>query len=62
MFLLSGVERIFAIGIQISLSVIVFYSVFCKNKLWLFPLAIIMHAIIDITPAAFQVGIIKKFF
>ena len=60
MFLLSGVERIFAIAIQISLSVMVFYSVFCRNKLWLFPLAIIIHAIIDITPAAFQVGIIKN--
>jgi len=60
MFLLSGVERIFAISIQISLSVIVFYSVFCNNKLWLFPLAIILHAIIDFSPAAFQVGIIKN--
>jgi uncharacterized membrane protein YhfC len=60
MFLLSGVERIFAISIQISLSVMVFYSVFCKNKLWLFPLTILLHAIIDISPAAFQVGIIKN--
>ena len=60
MFLLSGVERIFAISIQISLSVIVFYSVFCKNKLWLFPLAVILHAIMDISPAAFQVGIMKN--
>jgi uncharacterized membrane protein YhfC len=60
MFLLSGVERIFAISIQISLSVIVFYSVFCKNKLWLFPSAIILHAVIDFSPAAFQVGIIKS--
>ncbi|MDR0320615.1 MAG: YhfC family intramembrane metalloprotease [Treponema sp.] len=60
MFLLSGIERTFAIIIQISLSVIVFYSVFCKNKMWLFPLAILLHAIIDLPAAAYQVGVIKN--
>ncbi|MDR1836339.1 MAG: YhfC family intramembrane metalloprotease [Treponema sp.] len=62
MFLLSGMERLFAISIQISLSVIVFYSVYCKGKIWLFPSAILLHAIIDIPAAAFQVNILKSIF
>jgi uncharacterized membrane protein YhfC len=60
LFLISGVERIFAIGIQISLSIIVFYAVYGRNKKWLFPLAIILHAIIDIPAAAMQVGLLKN--
>jgi uncharacterized membrane protein YhfC len=62
LFLLSGVERVFAICIQLSLSVIVFYSVYGKNKLWLYPFSIILHAIIDIPAAAMQVGVIKNMF
>jgi uncharacterized membrane protein YhfC len=61
MFLISGFERLMAIIIQISLSVIVFYSVYNK-KLFLFPLAILLHAVIDIPSAAFQVGLIKSIF
>jgi len=60
MFLISGVERIFAIILQISLSVIMFYSVFCKGKIWLFPSAILLHAIVDIPAAAMQVNIIQN--
>jgi uncharacterized membrane protein YhfC len=59
MFLLGGIERIFAVTIQISLSVIVFYSVYSK-KIWLFGLAILLHAIFDIPAAAFQVGVIEN--
>ncbi|MDR0761303.1 MAG: YhfC family intramembrane metalloprotease [Treponema sp.] len=60
LFLVSGIERIFAICIQLSLSIMVFYSVYGKNKLWLYPFAIILHAIIDIPAAAMQVGVIKN--
>ena len=60
MFLISGIERTFAIIIQVSLSVIVFYSVFNKGKIWLYPLAIILHAVIDIPAAVFQVKIIEN--
>jgi uncharacterized membrane protein YhfC len=60
LFLISGIERFFAICIQLSLSVIVFYSVYGKNKLWFYPFAIILHAIVDIPAAAMQVGIIKN--
>ena len=61
MFLISGFERLFAVFIQISLSVIVFYSVYNK-KLQLFFFAILLHAIIDIPAAAFQVGLIKNIY
>jgi uncharacterized membrane protein YhfC len=60
LFLLGGIERIFSIGVHLSLSIIVFYSVYGKNKLWLYPFAIILHAIIDIPAAAMQVGVIKS--
>jgi uncharacterized membrane protein YhfC len=60
LFLVSGIERIFAMGVQISLSIIVFYAVYGKNKKWLFPLAIILHAIIDIPAAAMQAGLMKN--
>jgi uncharacterized membrane protein YhfC len=60
LFLVSGIERIFAIGVQISLSVIVFYAVYGKNKKWLFPLAILLHAIIDIPAASMQAGLVKN--
>jgi uncharacterized membrane protein YhfC len=59
-FLLSGIERVFAIIIQISLSVIMFYSVFCKKKIWLYPLAITLHAITGISAAAMQVNVLKN--
>jgi uncharacterized membrane protein YhfC len=59
-FLIGGMERIFSIGIQISLAVIVYYAVFCKNKLYLYPLAVIIHAVIDIPAMLMQTGIIKQ--
>jgi uncharacterized membrane protein YhfC len=59
MFLVGGIERIFALGIQISLAIIVYYSVYCKDKLYLYPLAIIIHAVIDIPAMLLQTGIIK---
>jgi len=59
-FLISGMERVFAICIHISLSIIVFYSVFAKNKMRLYFLAIILHAIIDVPAMLFQVGFIKS--
>jgi len=62
LFLVSGLERMFALIIQISLSILVFYSVYGKNKVWLFPLAILLHAIIDFPAAAGQTGVLKNVF
>jgi uncharacterized membrane protein YhfC len=35
-FMISGIERMFALMIHISLSVIVFYSVYENRRLWLY--------------------------
>jgi uncharacterized membrane protein YhfC len=60
MFLVGGIERIFAIGVQISLSVLVFYAVFGARKRWLYPAAILLHALVDLPAMLFQLGIIKS--
>jgi len=62
MFLVGGFERLFAIAVHISLSVVVYYSVFSKKKLWLYPLAILLHAIVDVPAMIFQTGGIKSIF
>jgi len=62
MFIIGGIERIFALCIQLSLSVVVFYSVYSKKKLWLYPAAILMHAIINIPAAAYQIGVLQNIF
>jgi uncharacterized membrane protein YhfC len=62
MFLVSGIERIVAITVQLCLSIIVFYSVFGEKRLMYFPLAIVLHAIIDIPAAAMQAGVLNSVF
>jgi uncharacterized membrane protein YhfC len=62
MFLVSGFERLFAITVHLSLSVVVFYAVFGKKKAWLYPLAILLHAIVDIPAVIFQTGGISSIF
>jgi len=59
LFLIGGIERIFAVFIQLSLSIIVFYSVY-KNKFRLYLFSILLHAIIDIPASAMQAGLIKN--
>jgi uncharacterized membrane protein YhfC len=59
-YLIGGFERIFALCIQISLSVLVFYSVVLKDKLWLFPLAILFHAVANILPSIMQAGVLNN--
>jgi len=59
-FLIIGMERVFAICIHIALSIIVFYSVFVKNKIYLYFFAILLHTIIDVPAMLFQVGFIKS--
>ncbi|MEG2037607.1 MAG: YhfC family glutamic-type intramembrane protease, partial [Ruthenibacterium sp.] len=46
LFLVSGIERIFAIVLHISLSVLVFTAV-KRHRLWLYPAAIGLHACVD---------------
>jgi uncharacterized membrane protein YhfC len=60
MFLVGGLERVFAIGIQLALSVIVFYGVCGKKSWWLYPLAILAHAAIDLPAVLMQIGVIQN--
>ncbi|MBQ9270471.1 MAG: YhfC family intramembrane metalloprotease [Oscillospiraceae bacterium] len=46
-FLLGGAERIFAVAIQISLSVLVWLSVTKPGKGYFYPAAILIHLIVD---------------
>jgi uncharacterized membrane protein YhfC len=54
LFMLAGFERICAMAIQISLSVIVWYAVTTPGKIWLFPAAIILHGLADVAAAYYQ--------
>jgi len=46
-FLMGGIERLFAIALHISLSVLVWFAVKKKGKIYLFPMAILIHALVD---------------
>lgn len=46
-FLVSIVERIGAVALHISLSVLVWFAVKNRKRFWLFPLAIVLHALVD---------------
>ncbi|MBR2753284.1 MAG: YhfC family intramembrane metalloprotease, partial [Lachnospiraceae bacterium] len=49
------VERIFAMLFHIGSSILVFYACRDKGKFWLYPLAILLHAVFDFF-AALQLG------
>ena len=46
-FLVGVVERIAAVAAHLSFSVLVFFAVKKVGKFWLFPLAIVLHALLD---------------
>ena len=46
-FLMGGTERIFAIILHLALSVFVWFAVKNKNRRYLFPFAILVHALVD---------------
>ena len=46
-FLMGGAERIFAILLHLALSVFVWFAVKNKDKRYLFPFAILVHALVD---------------
>lgn len=58
LFLWSVWERIFAVLFHIALSVLVFAAVQDKSRIYLFPLAILLHAGLDIFAALYQFGVI----
>ena len=50
-YLIGIVERVFAVAIQISLSVLVWFAVSKKGKGYLFPVAISIHFAVDFVTA-----------
>ena len=60
MFLFGGIERIFAFTFHVAASVVVWTAVNYKGMLWLYPVAICMHAILNIPAAAMQAGLIDS--
>ncbi|MHC1719484.1 MAG: YhfC family intramembrane metalloprotease [Clostridiaceae bacterium] len=59
LFMVSGIERMFALALQIALSILVLYAVRTKKLRYLF-YAVIIHAAIDFPAALFQKGIISN--
>jgi uncharacterized membrane protein YhfC len=55
-FLISGMERVFSMIAQLSLSMIVFFSISIKGKWYLFFLAIFLHSFMDLFALSLQVG------
>ena len=60
MFLLSGVERIFAVVFHISASVIVWVAVNKAGRIWLYPVAVFLHAGFNVSAVLYQIGVIKS--
>ncbi|MGG4000587.1 YhfC family intramembrane metalloprotease [Anoxybacillus kestanbolensis] len=59
MYVLGGIERIFAIAIHVALSLLVLYGV--RNGQFRYVMyAILMHAFIDVVPALYQVKVISN--
>lgn len=61
MFLVGGIERIFAIVIQISLSLLVLKAV-VQKKWGFYILAIVLHAIVDFSAVLYQKGAITSIY
>jgi len=56
MFYMSGVERLLAILLHLSLSVFVWTAVTRRGFGWLYPVAILLHALADVPAAMYQAG------
>lgn len=57
-FLAAGIERIIAICLHLSLSVLIWMVVTKKLPMWGYPLAIGLHAVSNIAAALYQYGVI----
>lgn len=59
MFLWGIWERIFAMLLHISLSVLVFVSAKNKSKFYFFPVAVLLHTLMDVPAALYQFGLLS---
>lgn len=60
--LLSFVERIGAVLLHTGCSIVVFKAVNGHRKMWLYPVAILIHALVDVMAALYQVGVITNMY
>lgn len=54
---MNVIERLFAMLLHIGLTVIVYYGIMNKKKIWL-PVAILLHMLMDTFPALYQRGVV----
>ncbi|MCL2629017.1 MAG: YhfC family intramembrane metalloprotease [Oscillospiraceae bacterium] len=59
-FLIEGIERLIAMAAHISLSIIVLCSATKKGMVWLYPVAIALHAAVNLAPTMFRVGFFES--
>ncbi len=57
--LIGVFERIVAVALHVSLSVLVMEAVMVKGRIWLYPAAIVIHALMDIPAVLYQIGAIN---
>ena len=60
--LVAMFERIVALSVHVGLSMLMFKAVKEKGKLWLYPVCILLHALVDAPAALYQLGIIRSVF
>lgn len=58
--MLTIYERIVAMTFHVCMSVVVYHSVTQLGKKWLFPAAILLHALLDVPAAMYQRGVITS--
>ena len=56
---LAVFERIAAMALHVSLSVLVMEAVMVKGRMWLYPAAIVIHALMDVPAVLYQCGAIN---
>lgn len=59
LLLAGGLERISAIALHMSLSILVYKAVVCNDKKWLYPLSILLHAVFDVPAVLYQKGFLS---
>jgi len=59
-FLVIGFGNVITLAVQISLSMLVLSAVNKKGKLWLYPVAIILHSLVLLPETLFMTGAIKN--
>ena len=56
---LAVFERIAAMALHVSLSILVMEAVMVKGRMWLYPAAIVIHALMDVPAVLYQCGAIN---